>query len=69
MDASQIAENGYAWNVLSVECKNAGSLSAQVGSSFWRWNMAMDMLVVSVIGGSYFRQEAGDHLDDIGDGH
>lgn len=69
VDAGEVAEDGDARDVLAMEGKNAGRLGSQIGGAVRRRDVAMNVFVVGVVGGSDLREEAGDHLNDLGDGH
>jgi hypothetical protein len=66
---AEVAEDSDGGNILAMKGQDAGGLRAQIGSSIWRRNVAMEMLVLHVVCGGDLRQEAGDHLNDIGHWH
>ena len=69
MDAAEVAEDGDAGHILAVESQNAGGLLAQTGSAVWMGDGLVCMFMLAIIGCSDLGQEAGDHFDDIHDGH
>jgi hypothetical protein len=69
VNSSEIAQDGDAWHVLTVESKHTGSLWAEIVGSVRRRDVAMNVLVVHVVGGCDLGEETRDHLNDVRDGH
>lgn len=69
VDAGEVAEYGDARDVFAMEGKNAGRLGSQVGGAVWGRDVAMNVFVVGIVGGSDLGEEPGDHLNDLSDGH
>lgn len=69
MNASEITQYCDAWHVLTVESKHTGGLWAEIVGPVRRGDMAMDVLVVHVVGRRDLGEETRDHLNDIRDGH
>ena len=64
MDTRQVAGDGDGGHVLPVKGQYAGGLLRQWGTiSSW------DLSVQAIIGGSDLGQEAGNHVNDVGDRH
>lgn len=66
MNSTEIAENCNTRRVLPVKGEDTGCLLAQTRRTIRRWYMA---LVLLVIRSRYFRQQARNHLDNVGDRH
>ena len=69
VDASEIAQDGDARHVLTVESKHTGGLWAEIVGAIREWDMTMEVLMVHIVGGSDLGQETCDHLNDVRDGH
>lgn len=69
VNASQVAQDGNARDILAVECKHTGRLRAQMTGAVRRGDVAMNVFVMHVICGGDLGEETGDHLDDIRHGH
>jgi hypothetical protein len=69
MNASEIAQDGDAWHVLTVESKHTGGLWAEIVGSVRRGDVAMDVLVVHIVGSRDLGEKTCDHLNDVRDGH
>ena len=64
VDARQIAGDGYGGDVLAMKGQHARGLLRQ-----WGTIRGWDLSVQAIVGGGDLGQEAGDHVDDVGDGH
>lgn len=69
MNPAEIAEDGYARHVLAVESEDTCGLLAEPRGALGRGYLAVQMVVLPVICGGDLCEQAGDHLDDVGDGH
>ena len=69
MDSAEVAEDRYARYVLAMESQNARGLLAQPGCAFGGRYLAMQMIVLPVIGRGDLGQQASYHLNDVGDRH
>lgn len=69
VDASEVAEDGDARHVLTVKSKHTGGLWAEIVGAVRGRDMAMDVIMVHVVGGGDLGQEARNHLNDVRDGH
>lgn len=69
MDPAEVAENRDAWHVLAMECQHTGGLLAEARCALGRGDLAVQVVVLAVVGGGDFGQQACDHLDDVCDGH
>lgn len=52
-----------------MESEHAGGLSTDTAGAIRRWDVAMYMFVLLVIGGGDLGQQASNHLDDVCDWH
>lgn len=69
MNPAQVAQDGYAGHILSVECQHTCCLLAQASGPFRRRYLPMKILVLLVIRGGDLGQQPGDHFNDIGHRH
>lgn len=69
VDASEIAQDGDAWHVLTVKSKHARGLWAEVAGSVRRRDVAMNVFMVHVVGRRDLGEETRDHLNDVRHGH
>lgn len=69
MNTTEIAENGDARHIFAVKSEDARGLRAETRCTVWRGNVAMDMVMVHIVGGGDLGEETSDHLDDIRDRH
>lgn len=69
MYAGEIAEDRDAGHILAMKGEDAGRLWTEVIGTIGRRNVAMNILVVLIVGGGDLGQQTSDHLDDIGDWH
>ena len=67
--AAQIAQNRDAGHVLAVKCNDAGRLWTEPRRALGRWNGALCIFMLAIVGGRNFGQEASDHFDNVRHGH
>lgn len=68
MDAIEVVQDCYAWNGLAVKCEDAGVLcggSRGLGSR----DAVVKVVMLEVVGSSDFRKYAGNHFDNVVNGH
>jgi hypothetical protein len=56
VNPAKIAEDGYAGHVLAVEGQDTGGLLTEPGSAFWRRYLAVQGIVLPVVGRGDFGQ-------------
>lgn len=69
VDAGEVAEDGDCGNILAVEGEDASRLRAEARCALGRGDLAMQVLMLPVVGGGDFGQQACHHLYYVGDGH
>jgi hypothetical protein len=69
VNSTQIAQDGYAGHVLSVERQNASSLLAEPCGAFWGRYLAMQMVMLPVVRCGNLSQQTCHHLNDVRDRH
>lgn len=69
VDPAEIAENGDTGHILAVEGQDTRRLLTQARGTFRGWYLAMEMIVLAVVCGCNFGQQACHHLNDVRDGH
>lgn len=69
MDAGEVAEDGDGGDVFAMESQDAGGLLAEARGALGRRNLAMQVLMLSVVGGGDFGQQSCHHFYYVGDGH
>ncbi len=68
MYPTQVAQDGYSWNILAVESEYAGSMGIKLALLVRQWNGPM-MLMLSVICICDFGEQTSNHFDDVRDRH
>ena len=69
MYASQVTQDTDRRHILPMKRQHTRRLLRQDRGALWRRKEVVEVLVWAIVGGCDLREETGDHLDDVRDGH